>query len=272
MDPSLRLEPTAMQLYGFDSYYQYIFNQNKYIKTAGIAVIKPPKNIWTAKSKPILEQTFHLTGVQTHKITEINKGVYLQYYEEVQIKFTPKEFFKASQKYIPPDERNNVDVLNPITDITVEDLNQFERCLYKNLTKHKQLYGSSFNQTLFSPEQKTMNLNEIVKLNPISLAHKESPGITKPMLIYATFRSTFIMHTENHNLAAINYLHWGAPKVWFAMPNTYYSQILELLKKLYADCNDHRKDCANWPAHKVCFLHSSILDKNKIPYTRVCSL
>lgn len=270
MDKNLRLKPSAMQLYNFDCYYHNIILQNKHTRKAGIAVIEVPEDLWTSKSMPILEQTFPLTGVQTHHIKKVCENVYLQYFEEVNEKYTPKEFFEASQQYIPPNERDNVDVLNPITDISFMELNQFEHRLYTELTSHVQLYGSSFNQTLFSSGQISMNLNEITKSNLIARCHKEAPGITKPMLLYATYRSTFILHTENSNLAAINYLHWGAPKVWFAAPNKYYLQILELAKKLYSNCDDHRKNCANWLAHKVCFLHPSILDDANIPYTRVC--
>lgn len=200
----------------------------------------------------------------------VNKGVYLQYFEEVNVKYTPEEFFEASQQYIPSDERDNVDVLSPSTDISFMELNQLEHRLYANLTNRIQLYGSSFEQTLFSAEQVSMNLYKIIKLNPMGHCHQESPGTTKPMLIYATYLSTFVLHTEFKNLAAINYLHWGAPKDWFATPNKYYLLVLQLCKKLYANCDDHRKDCANWPAHKVCFLHPSVLDDAKIPYTRVC--
>lgn len=179
----------------------------------------------------------------------MRKGVYLQYIEEIKKKYTPKEFFEASKQYIPSNEQNNVDVLNPITDVSFMELNQFEHRLYMNLTNHVQLYGSNFDQTLFSSGQISMNLIEMVKSNLIAICHKESPGITKPMLLYATYRSTFVMHSENSNLAAINYLHWGAPKIWIAVPNEYYLQVIELAKKLYSNCKDHRKNCANWLAH-----------------------
>lgn len=272
MDNNLRLKPTAMQLFNFESFYTHFIMKNKWIMTSGIAVIEVPENLWTSKPKPILEQTFQLTGVQTHKIKNVSEGVYLQYSEENIAKYTPKEFFEASKLYIPESEQNNIDVLNPIRDISLTDLNKYERNLYANLLNHDQLYGSSFDQTLFTSGQISMNLNEIIKSNPISLSCKESPGITKPMILYATYLSTFVLHSENNNLAAINYLHWGAPKVWFAIPNKYYLQVVALVKILYWNCDDHRKDCANWPAHKVIFLHPSVLEKHQIPYTRVCSL
>lgn len=40
-------------------------------------------------------------------------------------------------------------------------------------------------------------------------------GLTSPYAYVGAYGATFPLHTEDENLYSINYLHMGAPKVWF---------------------------------------------------------
>ena len=42
-------------------------------------------------------------------------------------------------------------------------------------------------------------------------------GVTTPMTYFGMWRSFFAWHKEDADLYSINFLHWGAPKIWYAV-------------------------------------------------------
>jgi len=47
---------------------------------------------------------------------------------------------------------------------------------------------------------------------------KELKGINSTYLYIGSWKSTFAWHKEDYDLAAINYLHYGKPKLWYSIP------------------------------------------------------
>lgn len=268
MDKDLRLKPNALQFFNFNRYLYDQIIPNESVQKAGIVVVVVPEGVWTSSSDPILEKTFKLSGVQINSFERVKDGVYLQYYSKIENRdMTPIEFFEKSKEFIL--DKDSIDVFNPKRDATKEELDDFEKILFKDFHLRKQIYGTSFEETLFTPGQISWNLRKLVKENELYLCGASSEGVTVPMLIFSAGGSTFILHTENENLAAINYLHWGAPKVWFAFSNKYYLAVIRIIGIIYKDCEDPRRKCKNFPAHKLCFIDPKILDAHSIPYTRV---
>ena len=57
--------------------------------------------------------------------------------------------------------------------------------------------------------------------SPFLLSHsagEELPGVTRAMLYFGSWRSMFGWHTEDMDLFSINFLHTGAPKLWYGIP------------------------------------------------------
>ena len=58
--------------------------------------------------------------------------------------------------------------------------------------------------------------------------------------------STFCWHTEDHYFASINYVHWGAPKVWYGLPGPAGPAFDALVDERYGDLPRTRRysNCA----------------------------
>ncbi|XWS58738.1 hypothetical protein CRYUN_Cryun08bG0060000 [Craigia yunnanensis] len=87
-------------------------------------------------------------------------------------------------------------------------------------------YGVNIDGTAFSSDpndqlgQSKGNLKTLPRLSncTLRLLEYQIPGITFPMLYIGMLFSTFAWHVEDHYLYSINYLHSGAPKIWYGVP------------------------------------------------------
>lgn len=74
--------------------------------------------------------------------------------------------------------------------------------------------------SLFTDETKSWNVahleSALSRLLPSS--NKGLPGVNTPYLYFGMWRATFAWHVEDMDLFSINYIHFGAPKFWYAVP------------------------------------------------------
>lgn len=80
------------------------------------------------------------------------------------------------------------------------------------------------------------------------------------------WKTSFAWHTEDMDLYSINYLHFGAPKTWYAIPTAYGRKLEKLTDRLFADnfelCSAHLR-------HKMTIISPQVLRANQIPYNKI---
>jgi hypothetical protein len=78
--------------------------------------------------------------------------------------------------------------------------------------------GSCFPKTW----QYGWNMNKLPVLDDsvLKYLYQTIPGITSPMLYVGMLFSSFCWHVEDNHLYAINYIHAGANKTWYAIPGS----------------------------------------------------
>ncbi|XP_062084398.1 putative lysine-specific demethylase JMJ16 [Humulus lupulus] len=136
-------------------------------------------------------------------------------------------------------------------------------------------FGSGFpkisNHDASAPEQPYIksgwNLNNFPRLPGSVLSYESSDisGVLVPWLYIGMCFSSFCWHVEDHHLYSLNYLHWGAPKMWYGVPGRDASKLEEAMKKHLPDLFEEQPDLL----HKlVTQLSPSILKSEGVPVYR----
>ena len=106
-------------------------------------------------------------------------------------------------------------------DYTPEWCKELERRYWRNCGLGQPAwYGADMAGSLFTDETAAWNVahlpSTLDRLLPSS--SKSLPGVNTPYLYFGMWRATFAWHVEDMDLFSINYIHFGAPKFWYAMP------------------------------------------------------
>ncbi|KAF9005231.1 JmjC domain, hydroxylase-domain-containing protein [Cyathus striatus] len=118
----------------------------------------------------------------------------------------------------------HVDWLPPNTkpsDYTPEFCQKLERQYWRNCSLGRPAwYGADTQGSLYTNETTAWNVahlpSTLSRLLPSS--DKGLPGVNTPYLYFGMWRATFAWHVEDMDLFSINYIHFGAPKFWYAIP------------------------------------------------------
>ena len=92
-----------------------------------------------------------------------------------------------------------------------------EREFWRNITGKPPLYGADISGTITDKTQKIWNISHLGTILDEVLDVKIE-GVNTAYLYFGMWRSSFAWHTEDMDLYSINYLHYGAPKFWYAIP------------------------------------------------------
>ncbi|PPR01540.1 hypothetical protein CVT24_001851 [Panaeolus cyanescens] len=123
------------------------------------------------------------------------------------------ETFDPREDWLPPNTKPE--------DYNAEFCQVLERRYWRNCGLGKPAwYGADTQGSLFTDETTSWNVahlpSTLSRLLPSS--EKGLPGVNTPYLYFGMWRATFAWHVEDMDLFSINYIHFGAPKFWYAIP------------------------------------------------------
>lgn len=87
------------------------------------------------------------------------------------------------------------------------------------------------------------------------------PGVNTPYLYFGTWRATFAWHVEDMDLYSINYIHFGAPKYWYTIPQKYKQKFEQVMATLFPG---ESRECPEWLRHKSYLASPSVLASHNL--------
>uniref|UniRef100_A0A8C2GT45 [histone H3]-trimethyl-L-lysine(9) demethylase n=1 Tax=Cyprinus carpio TaxID=7962 RepID=A0A8C2GT45_CYPCA len=149
--------------------------------------------------------------------------------------------------------------------LNYEDL---ERKYWKNLTFVSPIYGADVSGTLYDEDIEEWNIGH---LNSILDVIEEDcgvsiQGVNTPYLYFGMWKTSFSWHTEDMDLYSINYLHFGEPKSWYAIPPEHGKRLERLAIGFFPNSF---KSCEAFLRHKMTLISPSVLKKYSIPFDKI---
>lgn len=104
-----------------------------------------------------------------------------------------------------------------------------KRCTINIKIQTPVMYGTDIKMSFFPQDLDEWNLNKLTKTD--SIIHKDSKvkwieGIQIGYAYVGTKNSSFSMHCEDRNLMAVNFNHYGAPKIWYGVKRDHAEKLI----------------------------------------------
>lgn len=143
-----------------------------------------------------------------------------------------------------------------------------ERKYWKNITYIAPIYGADVSGSLTDEDCDVWNINRLgTILDCVGKDYGISiEGVNTAYLYFGMWKTTFAWHTEDMDLYSINYLHFGEPKTWYAVPPAHGYKLEKLANENFSSSYN---TCPAYLRHKMTLINPQILEKHNIPYDRV---
>ncbi|XP_071472992.1 lysine-specific demethylase 4D-like [Marmota flaviventris] len=246
----MTFHPTMEEFSDFNNYIAYMESQGAH--RAGLAKVIPPKEWRARQSYDDVSDILIATPLQ--QVVSGKAGMFTQYHKKKKA-MTVREYhlLADSEKYRTPLHLN------------FEDL---ERKYWKNRLYDSPIYGADISGSLFDENTKEWNLGHLGTI--LDLLEQECgvviEGVNTPYLYFGMWKATFAWHTEDMDLYSINYLHFGEPKTWYAVPPEHGQRLERLARDLFPGSS---QCCEAFLRHKVALISPTVLHENGIPFNSV---
>lgn len=244
--------PTYEEFKNFTQYVEYMESQGAH--KAGLAKVIPPPEWIPRKRGYNLEELDLSIPAPICQVVTGKQGLYQQI--NIQKKsMTVQEYSKLanSERYATPRH------------FDYEDL---ERKYWKNITYVAPIYGADVSGSLTDPDVKEWNINHLGTI--LDYVNKDYgisiDGVNTAYLYFGMWKTTFAWHTEDMDLYSINYLHFGAPKTWYAIPPEHGRRLERLANGFFPSSY---QSCQAFLRHKMSLISPQILRQYSIPCNKI---
>lgn len=142
---------------------------------------------------------------------------------------------------------------------------QVENLFWKTMRFGAPIYGADSDvKTLFDAGA-SWNLAELPSALKRGLGRTVLAGVVTPYLYVGAWKTLFAWHTEDLDLPAINYLHFGKPKFWYAIHPADADRFERLAVSHFP--YEH-STCKQFLRHKCTLISPKILRKHGIRVTK----
>ncbi|OAD59623.1 putative lysine-specific demethylase 4B [Eufriesea mexicana] len=244
--------PTYEEFKDFTKYVEYM--ESKAAHKAGLAKVIPPPE-WIPRKRGYSLDDLDLTiPAPICQVVTGKQGLYQQI--NIQKKsMTVKEYSKLA----------NSERYNTPRHFDYEDL---ERKYWKNITYVAPIYGADVSGSLTDPDVKEWNINHLGTI--LDYVNKDYgisiDGVNTAYLYFGMWKTTFAWHTEDMDLYSINYLHFGAPKTWYAIPPEHGRRLERLASGFFPSSY---QSCQAFLRHKMSLISPQILRQYSIPCNKI---
>lgn len=219
---------------------------------AGLAKIIPPKE-WCPREGGYDEIDMIIPAPISQYVTG-RQGLYQQYNIQKRA-MTVKEFKRMAEgdKYNTPRHF---------------DYDDLERKYWKNITYNPPIYGADVSGSLYDKGIEEWNINHLNSiLDCVSGDYGiKIEGVNTAYLYFGMWKTTFAWHTEDMDLYSINYLHFGAPKSWYAIPPEHGRRLERLASGFFPSSF---QICSAFLRHKMTLISPQILKQYSIPFNKI---
>ncbi|KAA1470781.1 JmjC-domain-containing protein [Dentipellis sp. KUC8613] len=146
-------------------------------------------------------------------------------------------------------------------DYTPEFCSKLERQYWRNLGFGKPAwYGADMQGSLFTDETTVWNVAHLPSTLSRILPSSSNglPGVNTPYLYFGMWRATFAWHVEDMDLFSINYIHFGAGKFWYAVPQGRAGALEQTMRGYFPD---GPSKCPQFLRHKSYLASPNLLAK-----------
>lgn len=148
------------------------------------------------------------------------------------------------------------------------DYKDLEQIFWDSITTHAGIYGADVCGTITDPDVEHWNINKLgTILDFVGKDYNMSiDGVNTAYLYFGMWKTTFAWHTEDMDLYSINYLHFGAPKTWYAVPPSFGRKFEKLAASVFPKS---AAVCRAFLRHKMTILNLNYLKDYDIPYDTI---